>query len=139
MKIARSLEWSAFMASSAVILCFAAFVYTSGPGMDNCMNAREAQVVNGRGILAEAMARYCAAIGLPNETRLGLHLTDESGDAVLVYYEPQANRDPPVLRWVDAQNLSVDLGKVKWLTPPIGHLGRVTISYSYSGAEPSLE
>ena len=35
--------------------------------------------------------------------------------------------------------LSVDLGEVTWLTPQINHLGRVTISYSYSGAEPSLE
>ncbi|HEX3495689.1 MAG TPA: hypothetical protein VHT02_00700 [Methylocella sp.] len=52
MKIARSLERIAFIASSAVILCFAAFVYTLGPGMDNCMNAREAQVGNGRSILA---------------------------------------------------------------------------------------
>jgi hypothetical protein len=29
--------------------------------------------------------------------------------------------------------------QVKWLTPQISQLGRVTISYTYSGAEPSLE
>jgi hypothetical protein len=107
--------------------------------MDNCVNAREAQVANGRGIFVKAMARYCAAIGLPYERRLGLHLSDEKGDAVLVYYEPRNNRDDPVLRWIDAQNLHVDLGEVKWLTPPIGKLGRVKISYIYSGAAPSLE
>ncbi|MGH6839213.1 MAG: hypothetical protein ACREDT_10535 [Methylocella sp.] len=137
MRIARSLEWIAFTASSGLIVCVAAFFYTLGPGMDNCVDARELPVQ--RGVLAEAMARYCAALGLPNETRLGLHLSDESSDTVLVYFEPRNNRDPPVLRWIDAQNLSVDLGEVKWLTPQVGKLGRVKISYTYSGAEPSLE
>jgi hypothetical protein len=97
--------------------------------MDVALTARE----------AEGMARYCAAIGLPNERRLGLHLSDKKGDAVLVYYEPRNYRDSPVLRWIDAQNLHVRLGEVKWLTPPTGHLGRVKISYTYSGTKPSLE
>ena len=71
--------------------------------------------------------------------RLGLHLSDETGDTVLVYYEPRNNQDAPALRWTDDQNLNVDLGEVTWLTPQISHLGHVTISYSYRGAEPSLE
>jgi hypothetical protein len=49
------------------------------------------------------------------------------------------NRDSPILRWLDDDHLSVDLGEVTWLTPQIHHLGRVTISYTYSGTEPSLE
>jgi hypothetical protein len=85
------------------------------------------------------MARWCAFTGLPNEKRLGLHLSDDLGDSVLVFYEPRNNRDAPVLQWEDDDHLSVDLGEVTWLTPQINHLGRVTISYSYSGAEPSLE
>jgi hypothetical protein len=43
------------------------------------------------------------------------------------------------LRWLDEVHLSVNLGEVTWLTPQIDHLGRVKISYTYSGAEPSLE
>lgn len=43
------------------------------------------------------------------------------------------------LRWLDDDHLNVDLGKAKWLTPQIDHLGHVKISYTYSGAEPSLE
>jgi hypothetical protein len=141
MKNLRALDWITLAASSVIILFagFVAFDFVFDAGFDKCVNAREAPVVKERGVLALAMARWCAFIGMPNETRLGLHLSGESGDTVLVYYEPRNNRDPPVLRWVDAQNLSVDLGEVKWLTPPIGHLGRVTISYTYSGAEPSLE
>ncbi|PZR81947.1 MAG: hypothetical protein DLM68_16835 [Hyphomicrobiales bacterium] len=49
---------------------------------------------------------------------MGLHLSNESGDFVLVYYEPGRNRDTPVLRWIDDQHLRVDLGEVTWLAPP---------------------
>jgi len=89
--------------------------------------------------LADAMARYCGVIGFPNEKRFGLHLSDGSGDSVLVYYESAQIRNTPVLRWIDDKNLSVDLSQVTWLTPQISQLGRVTISYTYSGAEPSLQ
>ncbi len=141
MNIRRWLEWIAFAASSAVILYagFAAFDYTLGPGLDNCAKAREAPAANERGVVAEAMARYCTFFGVPNEKRLGLRLSDGSGDFLLVRYEPRNDRDAQVLRWIDDDHLSVDLGEVTWLTPQINHLGRVTISYSYSGAEPSLE
>jgi hypothetical protein len=140
---ARSIEWIAFAASSAVILLyagFAAFDYVLlGTGQDNCVNARKAPVADERGVRAEARARFCDLIGWPNEKRLGLHLSDDSGDSVLVFYEPRNDRDTPVLRWLDNDHVSVDLGEVKWLTPQIGQLGHVKISYSYSGAEPSLE
>jgi hypothetical protein len=138
---ARSIEWIAFAASSAVILYagFAAFDYVLlGTGQDNCENARKAPVADERGVRAEAMARFCDLIGWPNEKRLGLRLSDGSGDFLLVRYEPRNDQDAPVLRWIDDKNLSVDLGEVTWLTPQIGQLGRVKISYSYSGAEPSL-
>jgi hypothetical protein len=141
MNIRRLIEWIAFAASSAVILYagFAAFDYTLGPGYFNCVNAREAPVANERGVRAEAMARYCTFFGVPNEKRLGLHLSDDSGNSVLVTYERRNNRDAPVLHWIDDDHLSVDLGEVTWLTPQIDHLGHVKISYTYSGAEPSLE
>ncbi|MGB6177080.1 MAG: hypothetical protein WBF43_12265, partial [Methylocella sp.] len=61
------------------------------------------------------------------------------GDFLLVRYEPGNDQDAPVLRWLDADHLSVDLGEVTWLTPQIAHLGHVKITYTYSGAEPSLE
>jgi hypothetical protein len=96
-------------------------------------------VTSERSVRAEAMARYCAFFGVPNQKRLGLHLSDESGDAVLVTYEPRNNQVAPVLQWLDDDHLSVDLGEVRWLTPQIGQLGHVKISYTYSGAEPSLE
>ncbi|MGI8568431.1 MAG: hypothetical protein ACR2KT_04875 [Methylocella sp.] len=44
-----------------------------------------------------------------------------------------------VFHWFDDDHMNVDLGEVIWVTPQIGHLGRVKISYTYSSAEPSLE
>jgi hypothetical protein len=134
MKLRRWFEWIAFAASSGIVLyaVSAAFIYLFGFGIDeDCRKARGTSADNERGVLAEAQARSCALIGL--------HLSGESGDVVLVYYEPRNNKDTPILRWTDAQNLSIDLGEVNWLTPQISHLGRVKISYTYSGAEPSLE
>ena len=91
MNIRRSIEWIAFAASSAVILYagFAAFEYTLGPGFDNCVSACDAPVTSERGVRAEAMARYCTFFGVPNEKRLSLHLSDDSGDSALVSYEPR--------------------------------------------------
>ena len=100
-KILRSMEWIAFTASSAIVLyaIFAVVAYALGTGVDeDCMNARAASEGNKGGILADAMARYCGVIGFPNEKRFGLHLSDGSGDSVLVYYESAQIRNTPVLR-----------------------------------------
>jgi hypothetical protein len=140
-RIRRAIEWFAFVASSAVILYagVAAFYYASGPWLDYCWNARNPPVTSQRRLMAESMARWCALIGIPNEKRLGLHLADQSGDAVLVYYEPQNNRVAPVMQWRDEDHLNVDLGEVTWLTPQVSQRGHIKISYRYSGPEPSLE
>ncbi|HEY4848552.1 MAG TPA: hypothetical protein VIH87_12370 [Methylocella sp.] len=129
----RSIEWIAFAVSTAVILYagYAAFDYTLGPGFDNCVSARDTPVTSERGVRAEAMARYCTFFGVPNERRLGLRLSDDSGDSVLVYYESRNHRDAPVLRRLDEVHVSLDLGEVTWLSPQIDHLGHVKISYTY--------
>jgi hypothetical protein len=81
-----------------------------------------------------------AVIGALRRVAKHWHGGDKSPAAiVLIYYESAQIRNTPVLRWNDDKNLSVDLGQVTWLTPQISQLGRVTISYTYSGAEPSLE
>ena len=49
------------------------------------------------------------------------------------------DKQEPGLRWIDDDHVSVGLGKVTWLTPQFGQLGHVKISYTYSGAESSLD
>ncbi|MDQ6702771.1 MAG: hypothetical protein M3Z96_06530 [Pseudomonadota bacterium] len=94
---------------------------------------------NGRGDLVEDQVRDCAIIGSAAEDRIGLRLADTEDFIALVYYDQGPNLHEPILHWLDDDHVRVDLGKVKWLTPQIGQLGRIKISYTYSGAEPSLE
>ena len=134
------LEWTAFAASVFILLRVAngvaTFMYLFGVDpFEPCVIAHGNFAKNGRGDLVEGQARVCSIFS--SEDRIGLMLTDKVDFIALVYYGP--NSREPGLRWLDDNQLSVDLGEVKWLTPQIDHLGHVKISYTYSGAEPSLE
>jgi hypothetical protein len=144
MKILRWLEWIAFVASG-IILLFVAYgvgsiIYVFGPDLlKPCMIAHGNSAKNERGDFVEDQVRDCAIIGSAADNRIGLRLADMQDFIALVYYDYGPKPHAPVLQWEGDDHLSVDLGEVTWLTPQINHLGRVTISYSYSGAEPSLE
>jgi hypothetical protein len=88
-------------------------------GLDYCVNTRNTTAASQRGLVVDSMARWCVLIGIPNEERLGLHLSDQSRDAALVYYEPQDRKVSPALHWLDENHLNVDLGEVTWLTPQV--------------------
>jgi hypothetical protein len=104
-----------------------------------CMIAHGNFARNGRGDFVEDQVRDCAIIGSAAEDRIGLKLAGAQGFIALVYYDQGPKPREPVLRWIDDDHLSVDLGELKWLTPQIRYLGHVEITYTYSGAEPSLE
>jgi hypothetical protein len=93
-------------------------------------------VANARGDVTENQIRDCAVLGSAAELRVSPRLAEASDFTPLVYYDSVSNIH---LRWLDDDHVSVDLGKVKWLTPQISQLGHVKINYTYSGAEPSLE
>jgi hypothetical protein len=142
MKLLRWLEWIAFAASVLVLLRvangIATFMYLFGVDpIEPCVIAHGNFTKNGRADLVEGQARVCSIFS--SEDRIGLILADKVDFITLVYYDQGPNSREPGLRWLDDDQLSVDLGEVKWLTPQIGQLGHVKISYSYSGAEPSLE
>jgi hypothetical protein len=144
MKILRWLEWIAFAASALILLNIAygvgTFIYVFGPDLIKpCMLAHGNFAKNGRGDFVEDRVRDCAIIGSAAEDRIGLRLANTEAMIALVYYDQGPKPREPVLRWLDDDRLSVDLGEVNWLTPQIGQLGHVKISYTYSGAEPSLE
>jgi hypothetical protein len=133
-------EWIAFAASALILLRAAngvgTFLYLFGVDpFQPCVIAHGNFAKNGRGDLVEGQARVCSIFS--SEDRIGLMLADKVDFIALVYYGP--NSREPGLRWLDDDQLSVDLGEVTWLTPQIDHLGHVKISYTYSGAEPSLE
>ncbi|MDQ6703760.1 MAG: hypothetical protein M3Z96_12005 [Pseudomonadota bacterium] len=135
-------EWIAFAASVLILLCVAngvaTFLYVFGVDpFKPCVIAHGNFAKNGRGDLVEGQARVCLIFS--SDERIGLSLADKVDFIALVYFDQGPNMHEPGLRWLDDDQLSVDLGEVKWLTPQTDHLGRVKISYTYSGAEPSLE
>lgn len=140
MKLLVWLEWTAFVASAFFRLHVAngvaTFMYLFGVDpFEPCVIAHGNFAKNGRGDLVEGQARVCSIFS--SEDRIGLMLADKGDFIALVYYGP--NSREPGLRWLDDDHVSVDLGEVTWLTPQFSQLGHVTISYTYSGAEPSLE
>jgi hypothetical protein len=137
-------EWIAFAASVVILLRVANVVgfilYALGPGpFAPCTIAHGNSAKNGRGDLVEYQIKDCAIIGSLAEDRIGLTLADTEDFIALVYFGQGPNWHEPGLRWLDDDHVSVDLGNVTGITPQIRHLGRVTISYTYSGAEPRLE
>jgi hypothetical protein len=136
------LEWTAFAASALFLIRVAneigTFLYLFGVDpFEPCVIAHGNFAKNGRGDLVEGQARVCSIFS--SEDRIGLSLADKMDFIALVYYDQRPNSREPGFRWLDDDQLSVDLGKVTWLTPQISQLGHVKISYTYSGAEPSLE
>jgi hypothetical protein len=136
------LEWIAFAASVLILIRVAnevgTFLYLFGVDpFEPCVIAHGNSAKNGRGDLVEGQARVCSIFS--SDDRIGLSVADTEDFIALVYYDQGPNSREPGLRWLDDDHVSVDLGKVRWLTPQISQLGHVTISYTYSGAEPSLE
>jgi hypothetical protein len=137
MKLLRWLEWIAFAASLVSIFAVAAFLYAWMPLFTRPCHIDHAEAVaNARGDVTEDQIRDCAVLGSAAEFRVSLRLATASDFTMLVYYDSVSNIN---LRWLDDEHLSVDLGEVKWLTPQISQRGHVKISYTYNGAEPSLE
>jgi hypothetical protein len=142
MRLLPWLEWTAFAASALFLLRVAnevgTFLYLFGVDpFEPCMIAHGNFAKNGRGDLVEGQARVCSIFS--SEDRIGLTLADTEDVFALVYYDQGPNLHEPGLRWLDDDHVSVDLGEVTRLTPQISQLGHVKITYTYSGAEPSLE
>jgi hypothetical protein len=142
MRLLPWLEWTAFAASALFLLRVAnevgTFLYLFGVDQfEPCMIAHGNFAKNGRGDLVEGQARVCSIFS--SEDRIGLTLADTEDVIALVYYDQGPNLHEPGLRWLDDDHVSVDLGEVTRLTPQISQLGHVKITYTYSGAEPSLE
>jgi hypothetical protein len=123
MRLLVWLEWTALAASALFLLRVAnevgTFLYLFGVDQfEPCMIAHGNFAKNGRGDLVEEQARECAIIGTDVEW-IGLSLADRADFIALVKYGQGSYSREPGLRWLDDDQLSVDLGKVKSITPQI--------------------
>jgi hypothetical protein len=90
-------------------------------------------VANRRGDIAEGRVQVCTLIGSVENyyVALQIHIYPRFYPRrTLAGYSPVGEHDP-VLRWIDDNTLSVDLGKVSWVSPHVEKMGNIRILYSY--------
>ncbi|MDQ6703761.1 MAG: hypothetical protein M3Z96_12010 [Pseudomonadota bacterium] len=93
-------------------------------------------LANGRGDVAEIAVRGCV-LGLFNrQYRIRVRPADGSPAKVVVRFDPKGR---PALHWLDIDHLQAVLGNVRSLTPQIAQAGPVHITFTYGGANPSLD
>jgi hypothetical protein len=88
------------------------------------------------GDVAEIAVRGCV-LGLVNRQYLIRVRPAGSASAKLVArFKP---KELPALRWLDGEYLQADLGQVTSISPQINQAGPVHITFTYGGANPSLD
>jgi hypothetical protein len=96
----------------------------------------KSSVRNSRGDAAEISVHGCIFGFFTREYRVRVRPGDGSSAKLVVRFKPQ---ESPVLYWRDDEHLLVDLGQVTSLSPQIHQAGPVRITFTSSGANPSLD
>jgi hypothetical protein len=101
-----------------------------------CSEGPISSLPNGRGDVAEIAVRGCV-LGLFNrQYRIRVRPAGGSPAKIVVRFKPKGL---PALRWLDVDHLEAVLGDVRSLTPQIAQAGAVHVTFTYSGANPSLD
>jgi len=97
-----------------------------------CDDVIPVPVVNGRGDVAEEQLQVCTGIGTVLNYSITLQLRDASAPRTLVQFSPSPDvAGDTYLQWTDDDMLTVDLGKVSWVSPKIHRVGSVSVNYIY--------
>jgi len=89
-----------------------------------------------RGDVAEITVHGCL-LGLVNrQYLLRVRPAGDVSGKLLVRFKP---KDSPALHWLDDDRLQLDLGRVSAISPQIEKAGPVQVTFTYSGADPSLD
>jgi len=97
-----------------------------------------AGVANGRGDVVEGRVQACTLIGTVENyfITLQIHIHPRFYPRrTLIGYSPVGDHDP-VLRWIDDNTLSVDLGKVSWVSARLDKVANIRIVYNYVMTDP---
>ncbi|MGH6868718.1 MAG: hypothetical protein ACREDA_07605 [Methylocella sp.] len=101
-----------------------------------CSEWPKSSLANARGDVAEIAVHGCV-FGLVNRQYL-VRVRPAGGlpAKLVVRFKP---RESPSLHWLDDNRLQVDLGQVRSLSPQIDQVGPVHVTFTFSGADPSLD
>ena len=93
-------------------------------------------LANARGDVAEIAVHGCI-LGLINRQYfVRVRPADASRAKLVVRFKP---KELPALHWLDGEHLQADLGQVTSISPQIDQAGPVHITFTYDGADPSLD
>lgn len=135
----RVLKWALICYASiigvggAIVIGTIFYIVNSAPCDSALLDSIEAE--NLRGDTARAEIEICNFFDTIVNTSISLQLNGATGilpKKTLIGYEYADSASDPILRWVDDNTLSVDLGKVYWISSRITRWGPVRIIYSYS-------
>jgi hypothetical protein len=135
------LKWTVISCSIVCALTVALFLgliaYLS---RDTCEDTVPSPVVrNSRGDTAEGQVQVCTWIGTVVNEYITIQIHEPTRiwpKKTLLDYDSADNRDP-VLRWLNDATLSVDLGRVYWVSARANRVGNIHIIYIYSKVDPS--
>ncbi|MGH6853698.1 MAG: hypothetical protein ACREDJ_11000 [Methylocella sp.] len=101
-----------------------------------CSEWPKSSLANARGDVAEIAVHGCL-LGLVNRQYLVRVRPAGGADAKLVArFKPKGW---PSLHWLDNDRLQADLGEVTSVSPQIDQAGLVHVTFTFSGADPSLD
>jgi hypothetical protein len=90
-------------------------------------------VSNGRGDVVAAYLRACTGFGTVVDESIVLQLRGDEKATTLIKHDGLSD-EYPKFRWIDDNTLSIDLGKVEWISRKVDKVGSIRITYSYTKA-----
>ena len=72
----------------------------------------------------------------PRQYLIRVRPANDSSSKLVVRFKP---KELPALHWLDGEHLQADLGQVTSISPQIDQAGPVHITFTYGGANPSLD
>ncbi len=131
----RILKWIAISLSLALVVGAALFIGTLAYQLRNaCDDMTTSPVVaNSRGDRVEGHLQACTFIGTVENYYITLQIASQRRlwpEKRLIDYGPVDDSDP-ILRWENDNMLTVDLGKVYWVTPRLNQVGAIHVAYKY--------
>jgi len=101
-----------------------------------CSEWPKSRLANAQGDVAEIAVRGCI-LGIVNRQYLiRVRPANDSSAKLVVRFKP---KELPALHWLDGEHLQADLGQVTSISPQIDQAGPVHITFTYDGANPSLD
>ena len=101
-----------------------------------CAEWPKSSLANARGDVAEITVHGCLLGIVKRQYLLRVRPAGDVSGKLLVRFKP---KDSPALYWLDDDRLQVDLGRVSAISPQIEKAGPVQVTFTYNGADPSLD